>query len=112
MYIFKDAENNTIARGRYGAYIKFHSRFIINPVGGFFEEGEEVIIFKKEEFKKLENYRSDKEERILRIAEECVKDVKEYREIIESCHSKIEELEKENESLKRINIKLIEKNNS
>lgn len=38
MYIFKDAENKTIAEGRDGASIKFHSRLIINPIG-FYKEG-------------------------------------------------------------------------
>jgi predicted ATP-binding protein involved in virulence len=109
MYIFKDAENKTIAEGQDGASIKFHNRLIINPIG-FYKEGEEVIIFTKEEFEKLENYRSNKEEEIFKLAKECIKNTEKSNEIIESYHSKIEELEKENENLKRINIKLSEKN--
>lgn len=108
MYIFKDAENNTIAEGNDGASIKTHNRLIINPFG-FYEEGEEVIIFTKDEFKKLENYRSDEKEKIFRLTKKCIKTTERSNEIIESYHSKIEELKKENENLKRINIRLSEK---
>lgn len=104
MIYFKDSQDNTITTATPGNIIYFHNRPLINYGPGLsHKEGDEVIIFTKENLEKLQKYHS---EELKKALENSLENMKDCTLMIESCLKRINELEEENVKLKRLNEQL------
>lgn len=111
MIRFEDSKGNLISEAGDGTIIKFHREMLINPgLGVPLEEGENLIIFTKENFNKLQENHEHNTKELLRLNHECLTMLDQYMEIkkerISFLEEKLKELHQENDDLKALNFKL------
>nr|WP_319372830.1 hypothetical protein [uncultured Methanobacterium sp.] len=104
MIYFKDSQDNTITTATPGTIIYFHNRPVINYGAGLsYNEGDDVIIFTKENLEKLQKYHNNELKTALT---KSLKNMEDCTLMIESSLKRINELEEENNKLKRLNEQL------
>ena len=109
MIRFEDSKGNLISEAGDGAIIRFHNRLIINPgLGVPLDEEESLIIFTKENFKKLQDNYDKNVDDLIMVSKEALKISEEG---FDTFRLKIKSLENENKNLKRLNMELSKKIN-
>lgn len=103
MFVFKDRDKVITRVGR-GTAIMFHNRILINPPM-FIKEGEDVMIFTD---KNVEEFQKHFTDQLKEALQDNIGTKKSYIEYMKQTNKKINELEKENSNLQKLNKQLTE----
>lgn len=116
MWKLVDSKKNIIVTAETGTTINFHNRNLINP-HFYTDEWDEFIIFSNENLEKLINYYQGNTDEIIKMfyeykeenqnhLDKCYKSCKEAIDVMNKLNKRVKQLERDNNDLKKLNIKL------